>query len=80
MPWIFLLHHYNLFFLSLSENPNPGSSFAPLSLSATTGSGIKVLEWKDSMLGFVKDLVGLLKSWYHEGCGIGKELIDVAMV
>ncbi|KAH1234375.1 hypothetical protein GmHk_09G026590 [Glycine max] len=51
MPWIFLLHHYNLFFLSLSENPNPGSSFAPLSLSATTGSGIKVLEWKDSMLG-----------------------------
>ncbi|TKY58375.1 hypothetical protein E2542_SST15434 [Spatholobus suberectus] len=34
MPWIFLLHHYSLFFLSLSENPNSGSFFAPFSLSA----------------------------------------------
>ncbi|KAK7379691.1 hypothetical protein VNO78_34380 [Psophocarpus tetragonolobus] len=34
MPWISLLHHHNLFFLSLSENPNSESSFAPLSLSA----------------------------------------------
>ncbi|KAK7262769.1 hypothetical protein RJT34_30349 [Clitoria ternatea] len=46
MPWIFLPHHHSLFF-SLFENPNPGSSFTLLSLSSSTRSGIKVVEWKN---------------------------------